>query len=152
VPVKLSPLMHLEIVVPDAEKTYQFLHKVFGAEKTQEGFASYLSTLAPGLKCIHVLLGGIVLQLVEPTPDALPSWHKQLAEHGPGVHNLTFLVDDMDEAVKALEEEGAPVIQEIELEWEKVFGPEGARPDLPAVHIVDTSEMLGFRLELAEKP
>ncbi len=40
--IQLSPLVHIECVVPDAEKAYQFLHDVFGAEKVQEEFAGFL--------------------------------------------------------------------------------------------------------------
>ena len=37
---KVTRLFHIEIVVPDAEATYQFLHKVFGAQKVEEEMAS----------------------------------------------------------------------------------------------------------------
>jgi hypothetical protein len=30
--VRLSPIVNIEIIVNDAESTYGFLHKVFGAE------------------------------------------------------------------------------------------------------------------------
>ena len=34
------------------------------------------------------------------------SWYEQLRVKGPGVHNLTYVVDDMQATVKALENEG----------------------------------------------
>jgi len=105
--VKVSPLVHIEIVVRDAEEAYRFLNKVFGAEKTQLGFANLLDS--PVAHVVHVELGGAVLQFIEPKAEG-NLWSDFLKEKGPGVHNLTFTVENMEEAVKALEAEGAPVL------------------------------------------
>jgi predicted enzyme related to lactoylglutathione lyase len=151
--VKVSPLVHIEIVVPDVEQTYQFLHKVFGVEKVQEELVSYFNSKFPDNKCIHLELGGVVLQLVQPMSKVLfPSWYEQLEHKGPGVHNLTFFVDDLDEAVKILESEGAEIIQKFDLDWNQLYDPEKVKPDHPPVHLVDTMEKVGFRLELLEEP
>jgi catechol 2,3-dioxygenase-like lactoylglutathione lyase family enzyme len=148
--VKVSRLFHIEIVVPDAEASYQFLNRVFGAQKVEEDMASYLDDLSPHARVIHVGLGGVVLQLVQPTSE-FESWNTHLREKGSGVHNLTFLVDDPDSAVKTLETEGAPTIWSIELERDRIFGPAAGSGPLP-VHLVDSANKVGFKIELAESP
>jgi catechol 2,3-dioxygenase-like lactoylglutathione lyase family enzyme len=40
--INLSPLIHIEIVVHDAEAAYEFLRDAMGARKVQEEFASFL--------------------------------------------------------------------------------------------------------------
>ncbi len=147
--VNIKGLFHIEIVVPDAEEAYRFLNKVFGAQKVEEHIPAYLEEVLPGIRVIHVELGGVVLQLVQPTED-LPSWHKQLKENGPSVHNLTFLVDDLENAVATLKSEGAQSIWSIDLEKNRVFGEE-ATGEMP-VHMIDTMDKVGFRFEIAEAP
>ena len=92
--VHLSPLVHIEIVVRDAEAAYQFLNKAFGAEKIQEEFAEFLDSEFAHV--IHVGLGDVVLQFIQPILKE-QSWYHQLMNKGPGVHNLTFVVDDIQE-------------------------------------------------------
>ncbi len=151
--VKVSPLVHIEIVVRDAEAAAAFLKRVFGAEKTQLGFASMLDS--PAVHVVHVELGGVVLQFIEPRLEGTIFWDF-LQEKGPGVHNLTFTVANMDEAIAALEKEGARVLLKFPLDWAKMQSllPEGVTlPPNPApVHMVDTLEQVGFRLELGESP
>lgn len=146
---KVTRLFHIEIVVPDAEATYQFLHRIFGAQKVEEEMATYLDGLAPDVRVIHVGIGGIVLQLVQPIRE-FESWYNQLKEKGPSVHNLTFLVDDLKNALKSFEKEGAPSIWSVDLEKHRVFGNQ-AKGVLP-VHMIDAVDKVGFRFEIAEMP
>ena len=152
-PVKVSPLVHIEIVVRDAEEAYRFLNKVFGAEKTQLEFANMLD--GPTNHVVHVELGGVVLQFIEPRAEGT-LFSNFLKETGPGVHNLTFTVDNMDEAVKALEDEGAPVLLKFPLDWARLaeFLPPGVtlKPDIPPIHMIGSEEKVGFRFELGESP
>jgi catechol 2,3-dioxygenase-like lactoylglutathione lyase family enzyme len=146
--VQVSPLIHVEVVVRDAEEAAAMLKRVFGAEKTQLEFARFLS--GPGAKVVHVDLGGTVIQFVEPLVDE-GLWAEHLRTKGPGVHNLTFVVDDLAEAVRLLQDEGAPALLEMQFDWSQVLG-DLARPDAPPVTMVGSEEKLGFRLELAENP
>jgi methylmalonyl-CoA/ethylmalonyl-CoA epimerase len=152
-PVKVSPLVHIEIVVRDAEEAYRFLNKVFGAEKAQIGFANFLD--GPVNHVVHVELGGVILQFIEPRMEGT-SWSEFLKEKGPGVHNLTFTVDNIEETVKALEKEGAPVLFSFPLDWSqvaKLLPPDTTiKPDMPPVYMVGAEEKVGFKFELAESP
>jgi catechol 2,3-dioxygenase-like lactoylglutathione lyase family enzyme len=148
-PVHVSPLVHIEMAVHDAEAAYRFLHNVFGAQKVEEEFASFLD--GPYAQVIHVGLGDVVLQFIQPRVEE-GSWYEQLKRSGPGVHNLTFVVDDIRKAVQALEGQGAPVLFSFPLDWAKLVGPDNVKPDAQPVHMVGSMEKVGFHLELAESP
>ena len=147
--IELSSLVHIEIVVKDSEAAYQFLHDAFGARKIQEEFASFLD--GDFVRVIHVGLGDVVFQFIQPVVKEL-SWYEQLTGKGPGVHNLTFVVDDIEKAVAALERENISKILEFPLDWGELIGPENVRPDVKPVYMMNTMEKLGFRLELTESP
>ena len=152
-PVRVSPLVHIEIVVRDAEEAYRFLNKVFGSEKTQIEFANFLD--GPVNHVVHVELGGVILQFIEPRMEGT-SWSEFLKEKGPGVHNLTFTVENIDATVKALEKEGASVLFSFPLDWSQMaeFLPPDTslKPDMPPVYMIGAEEKVGFKLELAESP
>lgn len=145
---QVSPMVHIEVVVRDAEAAYQFLHNVFGAEKVQEEFAGFLDS--PRQRCIHVGLGNVILQFIQPVDLDELSWGQQLIKNGPGVHNLTFIVDDVRKVAGDLEKGGAPTLFTFPLDWAKLVGPENVRPDVQPVHMIGSMEKLGFHLELAE--
>ena len=147
--ITLSPLVHIEIVVNDAEAAYRFLKNVFGAEKVQEEFAEFLDS--EFARVIHVGLGDVVLQFVQPLIKE-GSWYEQLNKYGPGVHNLTFLVDNIPETVKNLEDEGIAPLASFSLDWSQLFGPENLKDEINPVYMMDTMERIGFHLELAESP
>jgi hypothetical protein len=60
----------------------------------------------------------------------------------------------MDEAVSALEKEGAPVLLKFPLDWSYMADimPPGIniKENQAPVHMIDTMEKVGFRLELGE--
>jgi hypothetical protein len=58
----------------------------------------------------------------------------------------------MKKTVAALEAAGARNRFTFPLQWGELIGEENVRPDLPPVHMIDTMDLLGFRLELAERP
>ncbi len=147
--VAISPLVHIEVTVHDAEEAYQFLHKAFGAEKVQEEFASFLD--GPNARVVHVGLGDVVLQFIQPIAEE-GSWYEQLKTKGPSVHNLTFVVESMEEALKALESEGVSPLFSFPLDWAKLVGPENLKPNVPPVYMMNTMDKIGFHLELSESP
>lgn len=156
--VELSPLVHIEIVVPDAEDAYRFLHEAFGARKVQQELAAFLTAETasaeselPALRVIHVGLGDVVLQFVEPLAEEGP-WYEQLRETGAGVHNLTFLVDDIEETVQELGRKGVSPLLSFPLDWGRLAGPENVRRNARPVYMMDTREKIGFHLELTETP
>ena len=148
--IKVSPLVHIEVVVPDAEKAYQFLNKSFGAEKVEVEFAEILSKTNV-VKALHVKLGNTIIQFIEPKVSGT-SWAEQLEKKGPSVHNLTFLVEDIREAKKAFRQEGAKVLFQFRVDWDELFDSEDLREKIPAVAMIDGEDIVGFKFELSEKP
>ncbi|MCK4286942.1 MAG: VOC family protein, partial [Candidatus Lokiarchaeota archaeon] len=145
----VSPMLHIELVVPDIEKTYQFLHDVFGSEKVEVKFAEFLD--GEFSKVVHINLSNVVLQYIQPLAK-VASWHEQLQKSGPGVHNITFLVNDIEKVVEIFKNNGISQQIFFPLEWENLVGKEDFNPDSRTVHIFNTMEKLGFHLELFERP
>lgn len=52
----------------------------------------------------------IQIELIEPG-DSPSTWKKHLETKGEGIHHISFVVKDMDENIKLLEDMGYPVIQ-----------------------------------------
>ena len=90
----ITHFTHIEVVHDDPDRAAAFLRDVLGAEEVETEVSRYAETLAPGLRCIHMKLGTVVIQYIKPVPG-LESWRKHLAEHGPGVlHPAAFVVID----------------------------------------------------------
>ena len=152
-PIDVSPLVHIEIVVRDINAAVNFLEKVFGAKRTEPELVRFLNETAAGLlKIEHVQLGDVVLQFIEPMADGQDTWAEHLRKKGPGVHNLTFQVGNLNQAVAALAEAGAPTLFSMDLEWAKLHGAEVVRENVSPVHMIGSEDIVGFRLELAENP
>jgi len=148
--VNFLDLVHIEISVPDAEKAYQILHNVFGAKKVQEEFANFLD--GEYNKVIHVGLGDVVLQFIEPLAEG-SSWDIQLKTKGPGVHNLTFGVESAEEAAKEMERLGGikPLFT-FDLEWVNMIPAELLNSEAGKVFMMDSMGQLGFHLEFGDNP
>jgi catechol 2,3-dioxygenase-like lactoylglutathione lyase family enzyme len=145
----VSPMLHIELVVPDIEKTYQFLHDVFGSEKVELKFAEFLD--GEFSKVVHINLSNVVLQYIQPIAK-VASWYEQLQKSGPGVHNITFLVNDIEKTVENFEKNGISQQISFPLEWENLVGKEDFNLKSRTVHIFNTMDKIGFHLELFEKP
>lgn len=52
----------------------------------------------------------IQIELIEPG-DSPSTWKDYLDQHGEGVHHISFVVENMEEKMKLLEEKGYPAIQ-----------------------------------------
>ncbi|MFA7556164.1 MAG: VOC family protein [Spongiibacteraceae bacterium] len=148
--IKLSPLVHIEIVVHDADAAYEMLNRVFGAIKVEEKFSDHLETLGGLERIVHVELGGTILQLIE--PGDYGTWAEQLKTSGPGVHNITYQVDHIAPAIAALEKEGCPLQSQLPIDLKLLLGEDTPEPNEPNACMVDSKAMLGFRLELFHKP
>jgi catechol 2,3-dioxygenase-like lactoylglutathione lyase family enzyme len=72
---------------------------IFEGEPT-EGDSKYLFINTPLLQ----------IELIEPG-ESPSTWKKHLETYGEGVHHISFVIKNMDEKIKLLEERGYPVIQ-----------------------------------------
>jgi hypothetical protein len=62
------------------------------------------------------------------------------------------MVDSMDETMAAIEKTGVTDLFTFPLNWGDLIGEENVKPHVPPVHMVNTMELLGFHLELGERP
>jgi len=147
----VSPMMHIELVTPDIEKTYELLHNVFGSEKVELEFADFLDT--PFMSIIHVNLSNVVLQYCQPKVKVnapMGSWYNLLEKNGSYVHNITFVVEDLDDVVEKFKKEGIEPLFTFPLQWEKLN--ENIKSKTKPVHMMNTLEQLGFHMEFGEIP
>ena len=147
----VSPMMHIELVTPDLEKTYELLHQVFGSEKVEIEFSNFLDN--PASRVIHVNLSNVVLQYIQPMvkiENEFGSWYNLLEKNGAYVHNITFVVDDLDDVVEKFKKEGIEPLFTFPLQWEKLN--ENIKSKMKPVHMMNTMDQLGFHMEFGEIP
>ncbi|MHA1986024.1 MAG: VOC family protein [Promethearchaeota archaeon] len=147
--IKLSPLVNMGVVVPNAEEAFRLLNFLFGAEKIQEELSKFLS--GETAKVIHIGIGDIVLQYIEPLVKE-GIWYNQMQEKGSGIHHLTYTVDNITTAVKELEKEGIVPLSIIDIEWENLIKSDFTNPNAKKLYIMNTMDQIGFHLALVEKP
>ncbi|GAH36647.1 unnamed protein product, partial [marine sediment metagenome] len=136
-----STMLHIELTNPDNEKTYKFLHKLFGTEIVEKEFSGILDS--DFMRIIHVNLSNVVLQYCQPVAKQ-GTWYELLQKNGAYVHNLNWCVEDIKKTVEIFKEEKVPQIFESRLP--------GAPPDSPPFYMMDTLDKLGFHLEHGQAP
>jgi len=144
--VSVRGWLHVEVVHPDPDAAARFLCDTLGGRIVERELTASLKTLAEGLGCVHVLVSGVVFQLVRPV-EGLEPWYSVLKEHGPCVHNVTFNVDGLEHAREVLEAAGATKVADLEV-------PLGALSDddLTRVYLMDARQQAGIRIEMGDVP
>lgn len=140
-------IVHLELVHPDPDAVLATLSAAFGARQVESRLSNWLEQIFPGGRCVHARVGNVVFQIIRPT-EAMPTWHAQLEEHGPSVHNITFYVDDLEESAGALLDRGAETVGIFEMPFSQI-GLGGEQPT--KVHVLDARKQTGLRFELLER-
>ena len=92
-PVKLSPLAQVEYAVKDLDYSMQFFAEVFGESEVENTFSRVLTN--PALDIRHAGFGKTEQQFCQPLMEGLPH-STAVQEWGNCVHNLCFLVDNID--------------------------------------------------------
>jgi len=103
----LSYIKHIEriaLAVPDLEEAQAFFESWFGAEFESEEIIEDM-----GIRYRPFAVGDSRMELLEPTRDDSPVARFLEARGGPGVHHITFEVDDLDAAVAELERRGGRI-------------------------------------------
>jgi hypothetical protein len=136
----------VEIVHPDPDAARAFACEVLGGEVVEPRTAALIETFQPGMRCVHVRVGGVVLQFIKPG-EGMDSWTEQLEREGPSVHNITYTVNDSDGLRKALLERGGKLLKEV---TDVDMRPAGLDGDLYTMRMIDVREQIGLRLELLE--
>jgi catechol 2,3-dioxygenase-like lactoylglutathione lyase family enzyme len=149
-PVKILPLSQVEYAVDDLDRVQQFFTGIFGEFPVEEQFAGALSNEL--LEIRHVGFGQTVQQLCRPTMPGLPHYDA-LQAHGSCVHNLCFMVDNIDHMAANCREAGFASLIDFPLDelWPSLIEADNLAGNHHA-YIFDTRDVLGFQLELAEVP
>lgn len=109
----------LAIVVKDLDAAAEAYCRLLGVEKPpviQSGPSELTQVVFEGqpteADSKYMFINTPLLQLELIEPGVSPStWKKHLDTQGEGVHHISFVVKDMDEKIKLLEDIGYPVIQ-----------------------------------------
>ena len=109
----------LAIVVRDLDAAADAYCKLLGVEKPpviQSGPSELTQVIFEGKpteadsKYMFINTPLLQLELIEPG-DSPSTWKNHLETYGEGVHHISFVVNDMEEKMKLLEDMGYPVIQ-----------------------------------------
>jgi hypothetical protein len=142
-----SIFWHVEVVHPDPDSAARFLREVFGAEQVELDLSSHIESVSPGARIVHVKLGGVVFQLVKPGPGA-ESWQKLLDSSGPCVHNVTLLVDGLEQTRERLIDRGCQEIARFDVNLQDA-GLDASGQQ--RAYLIDALSQIGLRLEVMEK-
>lgn len=122
----LQPLLgttkveQLAFVVKDIEAAADAYCTLLGVEKplllpsgpAEVTQIEYLGQPTEGkAKMMFIKTPLIEIELIEPAADSPSTWNQHLEEHGEGIHHISFVVQNMEEKIRLLEEMGYPVIQ-----------------------------------------
>ena len=111
---QLSKLSHVGVVVRDIDKAVKRLSSLgigpFESLSVPPMIAKFRGKpFTPDCKTLIAKIGEIGLELLEPGKGESP-WREFLDNKGEGIHHIAFDVDDIDEVVAKLTEQGACVI------------------------------------------
>jgi catechol 2,3-dioxygenase-like lactoylglutathione lyase family enzyme len=123
------------------------MEEVFGATRVEIEFSEGVEK-GWDVTNRHMFLGGRVYQLLSPvhdvehTPLALRNWYDRSLL--PGIHNVTFSVNDAPALAKKLREAGVATLGEII--------PPGAPEGAPGVFMYDARKQCGMIFEFVQAP
>jgi len=103
---EVEAIDHIAIAVEDIEAARPFYER-------QLGLAPEGDETVPdqGVKVAFYRVGGVRIELLEPTGDDSPV-AKFLARRGPGLHHIAYRVRSLDERLDALRADGVPLVDE----------------------------------------
>lgn len=101
---RIQRVDHVAIAVPDIAAAMPLFGDALGG-----GFIAGGDNPINGLRLVHLQLPGMKLELLAPLrPDSILSAH--LAERGPGLHHITFVVDDLAATIHAWNDRGLSTV------------------------------------------
>ena len=144
--IKVSELFQVGIVVRDLDESLKHYKNLLGigswevvkVNSSTHQFTYHGKPVEHSFRAAFTMLGHLMIELLEPLEgDGI--YRDFLNEHGEGIHHLGHVrVDDLDKAVRELEEAGFPCIE-----------TGGDRTDFHSWAYVDTTSALGYILELS---
>ena len=106
--MQIGPLNHVGIAVPNLEEAMETYRTLYGATDITTPF----DMPAQGVKVCFVNLPNSQIELIEPLDEASPIWNFIQKNPKGGQHHVCFEVEDIHEAVEAMQARGATVLGE----------------------------------------
>ena len=112
-------LVQVALVVRDIESAARLWAELLGVEappiietaEWEETHMTFRGAPSRGrAKLAFFNLGGVTLELIEPIGGP-STWSEFLERHGSGIHHIAFVVDDMEAAIRRLQELGGELVQ-----------------------------------------
>ena len=128
--MRVSGIHHLGVAVNDLEEAIATYERLFGATVEERGALEEQGVVAASL-----LVGESRVELLAPTGEDTPVG-RFLARRGPGMHHVALASSDLEGTLRALEADGAELIDEHPRRG--LFGTEVAFVHPSAVHGVLT--------------
>ncbi len=100
----VKKIERVALAVPNLEEAQHFFETWFGAEFAPEELIEDM-----GIRYRPFEIGESKMELLEPTRDDSPVAKFLKKNGGPGVHHITFEVDDLDAAIAELEQRGGRI-------------------------------------------
>ncbi|MGD8759080.1 MAG: VOC family protein [Anaerolineales bacterium] len=94
----------IALAVPDLDEAQSFFEAWFDAKFEPEEHIEDMK-----MRYRPFMIGTSRMELLEPTADDSPVARFLEARGGPGVHHITFEVDNLDEALAELEQRGGKI-------------------------------------------
>jgi methylmalonyl-CoA epimerase len=102
--VNVAGVHHVAVAVEDLDLALETYERLFGAEVERRERVE-----SQGVEAAYVKLGTGRIELVAPLAQDTPVG-RFLQSRGPGMHHVAIVVDDLAEAVSALAQAGAEVV------------------------------------------
>ena len=134
----MKKFSHVTFVVKDLARTMQLYESLLGLVPGSKGFVTEFPTVKIGiLPCERVRI-----EFLQPTTDADDIFNQFLREHGDGIFSYCFMIDNYDEEIQKLKDQGIELL-EAKQDW--LF------PGYPfRLAWIPPEAGLGIRVELAD--
>ncbi|MFH1350343.1 MAG: VOC family protein [Pseudomonadota bacterium] len=115
--MEIKKINRIGLAVKDLDKAIDFFVNVLGAKRgvvyrkdESENYQLIEDEIpAEGLKSYYMTLGGLQIELMSPT-DEDGNIAKFIQKRGEGLMTLSFQVEDLDAAIRELEEKGVRIV------------------------------------------
>jgi catechol 2,3-dioxygenase-like lactoylglutathione lyase family enzyme len=134
----MKKFSHVTFVVKDLAKTLKSYETLLGLVPGSKGFVQEYPTVKIGI----LPFDGVRIEFLQPTTDADDIFNRFLHDHGDGIFSYCFMIDNYDEEIQKLKEQGIELLEATQ-DW--LF------PGYPfRLAWIPPEAGLGIRVELAE--
>lgn len=134
----MKKFSHVTFLVKDLDKTLKSYESLLGLVPGTKGFVTEFPTVKIGI----LPFDGVRIEFLQPTTDADDIFNQFLNEHGEGIFSYCFMIDNYDEEIQKLKDQGIKLMEATQ-DW--LFPGYSFR-----LAWIPPDAGLGIRVELAE--